>query len=177
VPSAALTAVVSPDVTIPGSAVTLTASLTNNGLPALTQAALATRLPAGWTAAATSAATFTNIGSGQSVQASWRVTVPGGADPQTAAAGVQSTYTTGAQRGVTNASADVFLPYPSLAAAGGDAAAKRREPAHRPAPGDAHLRARRGMRPGAAQGAYQAVIRRSSVTTAVTSSAGVTSNA
>ena len=117
VPSGALTALVSPDVTTPGSTVTLTASLTNNGLPALTRAALATQLPAGWTATATSAATFTNIGSGQSVQASWRVTVPGGADPQTAALTVQSAYTAGAQRGVTNASADVFVPYPSLAAA------------------------------------------------------------
>jgi len=29
------------------------------------------------------------------------VTVPGGADPQTAALTVQSTYTTGARRGVT----------------------------------------------------------------------------
>ena len=58
-----------------------------------------------------------NIGSGQSVQASWRVSVPGGADPQIAALTVQSTYTRGGQRGVTNASADVLVPYPSLAAA------------------------------------------------------------
>jgi len=117
VPSGALTALVSRDVIIPGSTVTLTASFTNNGLPALTQAALAAQLPSGWTATAMSATTFTNIRSGQSVRASWRVIVPGGADPQTAALTVQSTYTAGAQRGVTNASADVFVPYPSLAAA------------------------------------------------------------
>jgi beta-galactosidase len=115
--SGALTVQVSREVVIPGSTVTLTAAFTNNGLPTLTQAGLAAQLPSGWTATATSATTFTNVRSGKSVRASWQVTVPVSADPQTAALTVQSSYTAGTRRGVTNASADVFVPYPSLAAA------------------------------------------------------------
>jgi beta-galactosidase len=117
VPSGAVTAQASREVVTPGSTVTLAADFTNNGLPSLDTVKLAPQLPAGWTATAASATSFTRVRSGQSVRASWLVTVSAAASPQTAALTVQSSYAAGSQRGVTNASADVFVPYPSLAAA------------------------------------------------------------
>ena len=117
VPSGALTARVSQEVVTPGSTVTLTASFINNGLPALDTVRLAPQLPAGWTATTASATSFTALRGGHSVQASWHISVPAGASPQTTALTVQSSYAAGSQRGVTDASADVFVPYASLAAA------------------------------------------------------------
>jgi predicted thioesterase len=101
----------------PGSTVTLAASFSNDGLPSLDTVRLTPRLPSGWTAAAISATSFTGVRSGQSARASWRVRVPATASPQTAALTVQSSYAAGGERGASNASADVFVPYPSLAAA------------------------------------------------------------
>jgi beta-galactosidase len=117
VPSGAVTAQASQEVVTPGSTVTLTASFTNNGLPSLDTVRLTPQLPSGWTATAVSATSFTEVRSGQSARASWRVFVPASASPQAAALTVQSSYAAGSQRGVTIASADVFVPYASLAAA------------------------------------------------------------
>ena len=117
VPSGSVTAQASQEVVNPGSTVTLTASFTNNGLPSLDTVTLTPQLPSGWTTAATSATSFADVRSGQSARVSWRVSVPAGASPQTAALTVQSSYTAGSQRGVTNAIADVFVPYASIAAA------------------------------------------------------------
>jgi hypothetical protein len=116
-PSGAVTAQASPEVVTPGSTLTLTASFTSDGLPSLDTVRLTPRLPAGWTATATSATSFTGVRSGQPARASWRVRVPATAGPQTAALTVASSYAAGGERGVTNASAEVFVPYPSLAAA------------------------------------------------------------
>ncbi|HEX2821562.1 MAG TPA: NEW3 domain-containing protein [Streptosporangiaceae bacterium] len=94
-----------------------------NGLPDLAVLSLLAQPPAGWTAAATTDTTFSSVRGGQSVQASWQVTAPPGASPQTAAITVQSSYTAEsgrdagrAARGVTNVSVPALVPYPSLAA-------------------------------------------------------------
>ncbi len=122
-PSGALTARASRVVITPGSTVTLTASFANNGLPDTDLLSLVAQPPSGWAAAATSDTTFSRVRSGQSVQASWQVTAPADASPQTAAITVQSSYTTGsgrytsrAARGVTNVSVPALVPYSSLAA-------------------------------------------------------------
>jgi beta-galactosidase len=126
VPSGAVTAETNRQVVKPGSTVTLTAAFTNNGLPSLDTVQLTPRLPSGWTATALSATSFTGIHSGQSVRTSWHVEVPASASPQTAALIVQSSYAASyaadgqpgaANRGVTDARADVLVPYASLAAA------------------------------------------------------------
>jgi beta-galactosidase len=116
-PSGSVTARASQEVVSAGNTVSLTASFTNNGLPSLDTVTLTPRLPSGWTAAATSATSFARLRSGQSATGSWRVFVPAGTSPQTAALTVQASYAAGSSRGVTNASTDVFVPYASLAAA------------------------------------------------------------
>jgi beta-galactosidase len=116
VPSGALTVQASRVVITPGSTVTLTASFTNNGLPELDVLSLLAQPPAGWPAAATADTTFSSVRSGQSVQASWQVTAPPGASPQTAAITVRSSYTAGSGRGVTSVSVPALVPHPSLAA-------------------------------------------------------------
>jgi beta-galactosidase len=119
VPSGALTVQASQNVVLPGTVLELTAAFTNNGVVDLDQVTLAGQVPSGWTATATSSTTFAAVTSGQTVQASWQVNVPASTSPQNAAVTVTSVYTANArkERGVANASAQVLVPYPSLAAA------------------------------------------------------------
>jgi beta-galactosidase len=117
VPSGALTAHTSRRVVAPGSTVALTASFVNNGLPDLDLLTLVAQPPSGWTATATSETTFEHVRSGQSVRASWQVTAPAEARPQTTAITAQSSCTAGAARSVTNASVPAIVPHFSLAAA------------------------------------------------------------
>jgi beta-galactosidase len=117
VPAGAVTARASQQVVTPGSVVTLTGLFTNNGLLSLDAVRLTPQLPSGWMATAVSAASFTEVRSGQSARAAWRVLVPSSASPQAATLTVRSSYAAGSQRGVTSSGTDVFVPYTSLAAA------------------------------------------------------------
>lgn len=116
-PYAAVAVTSAPKLVTPGETTKVTAAITNNGLLDLTRLTLAIQVPAGWAAAASTPTTLTNVGSGQQVQAGWQVTVPAGAAPGTATVTVRATYTSGAQRGVTDGSTRVLVAYPSLASA------------------------------------------------------------
>lgn len=106
-----------PDFVPAGSTMTVTGAFTNNGNPNLGQVALTIKAPDGWTATATTPTTFTGVGSGQSVQAGWRVSVPADAPPAKNTLTIQAAYSANDTRGVTTATVDVQVPYASLAKA------------------------------------------------------------
>jgi len=81
-----------------GKAATVTSTFTNTGGTAVHDVAMALDLPAGWTASATTPATFATVGAGQKVTTTWAVTVP------TGAAGVFTVDTDATVRGAHDSS-------------------------------------------------------------------------
>ncbi|MET8850167.1 glycoside hydrolase family 3 C-terminal domain-containing protein [Amycolatopsis sp. NPDC004625] len=77
-------------------------------------------VPAGWTAKATSPATFAVVPAGQTVSTTWEVGVPASAQPGKFAVSAQATFTSANGPGTSVDATTVLLPhppYPSLAAA------------------------------------------------------------
>lgn len=64
-----------------GSTFTATTAFTNTGTQAVRGLQMSLPVPSGWTATATSPASFSSVGPGQQVTTSWNVTIPGTASP------------------------------------------------------------------------------------------------
>ena len=96
-----------------GSTLTATTTYTNGSASAVGGIAVTLDAPAGWTATATSPATFPTVGAGQAVTTTWSVTVPAGTDP----ASFTLDAAVGTPGGEHTAQAPVTVPYASLAAA------------------------------------------------------------
>ncbi|SEN36869.1 glycoside hydrolase family 3 C-terminal domain-containing protein [Actinacidiphila rubida] len=99
-----------------GSTLTATTTYTNGGAAPVNGVGVALSAPAGWTATATTPATFPTVGAGQAVTTTWAVRIPAGTDP--ASFGLDATVTT--PGGTHTAQAPVTVPYASLAAAFGN---------------------------------------------------------
>jgi beta-galactosidase len=112
-----LTVAAAPALVAPDSTTTVTATLANNGLPALDEVTFAVTLPDGWTATPAAPQTVSHVRSGQAARASWQVAVPADANPGQAPITVQAVYTAGKQRALTYSSVNVLRAYPTLAAA------------------------------------------------------------
>ncbi|MPZ82795.1 MAG: beta-galactosidase [Actinophytocola sp.] len=100
-----------------GDVATVSATFVNSGLPDLGQATLTLTPPDGWPSEPLTATTFRDLGSGATVRASWKVTVPQSATAPSAALAVKATYRGGDQRGVTDGNVRLLVPYGSLAVA------------------------------------------------------------
>ncbi|MBN6542338.1 glycoside hydrolase family 3 C-terminal domain-containing protein [Streptomyces bryophytorum] len=74
-----------PGIVKPDTAVTATATFTNTSGQAVRGLALGLTSPSGWTATATSPVTVAQVAPGQTVTATWSVSVPGSASPGTKA--------------------------------------------------------------------------------------------
>ncbi|MBY8878705.1 glycoside hydrolase family 3 C-terminal domain-containing protein [Actinacidiphila acidipaludis] len=99
-----------------GTTLTAATTYTNGGAAVVSGVSVALDVPAGWTASATTPASFPTVGAGQTVSTTWSVTVPAGADP--ASFTLDATVTT--PGGAFTAQAPVTVPYASLAAAYGN---------------------------------------------------------
>jgi beta-galactosidase len=117
VPYGALIVAASPSLVPAGQTTTVTATLSNNGLLRLDEVTFTITVPDGWTATAQRPVSFTGVGSGRTVTATWQVALPADANPGQAPVQVQAVYTAGAQRGVTYQTIDVLSAYATLAAA------------------------------------------------------------
>ncbi|HEY2521453.1 MAG TPA: glycoside hydrolase family 2 TIM barrel-domain containing protein [Streptosporangiaceae bacterium] len=117
VPYGSLAVTASPALVTPGGTTTVTATLDNNGLLGLDQVTFSVTLPGGWTASPAAPVTMTRVRAGHTARASWKVTVPAGANPGQDPVTVQAVYTAGKQRGVTYSSANVLRAYTTLGAA------------------------------------------------------------
>ena len=113
VPYGALAVTASPPSVAPGQATTVTATLTNNGLPGLDDLTLALIAPRGWTAVAQVPVSFKGVGSGAAVSATWRVTLPPDASRDSHVVRAQAVYTAGQQRGVAYATTEVDSAAPA----------------------------------------------------------------
>jgi beta-galactosidase len=102
---------------VPGQTSTVSVTFTNNGLPNLDDVELKMLLPAGWTAQATTATTFTGVKSGQQVKASWQISVPGDAAAGQANVVIQAAYSAHGENAVSSTSLALLVPYATLAKA------------------------------------------------------------
>ena len=107
-----------PAIALPGSDFTVTTSMPNPaGAPTLKNVTFALTLPTGWTATATTPATYPTVQPGQNVATTWTVHVPAGAAPTEVDLAGSVTFTDGTGTHSVSGSSRVSLPYPSLAAA------------------------------------------------------------
>jgi beta-galactosidase len=121
VPYGSLTVATAPALVTPGSTTTVTATLDNNGLLPLDQVTFSVAGPDGWTVSPASPVTVRRVPSARTARASWKVTVPAGANPGQDPVTVQAVYTAGPQRGVTYSSVNVLRAYATLSAAANNA--------------------------------------------------------
>ncbi len=117
VPYGTLSAAAQPTLVAAGESTTVTSTFTNNGLPTLDRVTLALDLPSGWTVRALTPTTLTKVPAGQTADIRWQLTAPAQATPGSVAVTVRATYTAAAQRGVTDSSLSLLVPYNSLASA------------------------------------------------------------
>ncbi|HEY7047815.1 MAG TPA: glycoside hydrolase family 3 C-terminal domain-containing protein [Jatrophihabitantaceae bacterium] len=107
-----------PTILPPGATSAVTTSFTNDSAYAVHSASVALDVPAGWSARATTPASWPTVAPGQSVTTAWAVSAPAGADPGgyplTATAFYQAAEGGPESRSGT---ASVSVPYPSTAAA------------------------------------------------------------
>ncbi|MYS21457.1 beta-glucosidase [Streptomyces sp. DvalAA-14] len=96
-----------------GSTLTATTVYTNGSTSPADNVTVALNTPAGWTATATTPATFPEVAPGQKATTTWQVTVPAGTDPDSFTLNASVT----APGGEIDAQAPVTVPYASLAAA------------------------------------------------------------
>ena len=107
----------------PGGTATATTTFTNSGPAALRDVRMSLTVPDGWTAQATSPASFTRVAPGQTVRTTWSVGVP--ADAARAGYPLQAgvTYTgAGGRHGSGDATTRIAIPFPSLPDAYGNVA-------------------------------------------------------
>jgi hypothetical protein len=105
----------------PGTTFTASTTLPNPaGARPLRDVTLTLTAPSGWTAQATSPATFTTVAAGQTVSTTWQVTVPATAQPGKFDMSAQATFTSANGPGTSMDASTMLLPhppYPSWAAA------------------------------------------------------------
>ncbi len=109
-----------PAVAVPGGSFTVTTTTTNpSGGEALRNASFSLTAPTGWTATASTPATFGSVKPGQTIITTWTVSVPADATPSQSAPALtaQFTYTDGTGTHSENTGATVSIPYPSIPAA------------------------------------------------------------
>ncbi|MEY9854501.1 beta-glucosidase [Catenulispora sp. GAS73] len=106
-------AITAPPALEPGASGTVTTTLANPSLAALSTVALGLTLPAGWTAANSTPDTFATVAAGATVSTTWSVTVPASQQPGPHVIGVTETVG-GAQAGISGTQTTVA--YPSLTA-------------------------------------------------------------
>jgi beta-glucosidase len=109
-----------PAVAVPGSSFTVTAATANpSGGETLRDAAFTLTAPAGWTATASTPATFSTVAPGQTATTTWTVAVPADAAPTETAPAltVQLAFTDGTGRHSESTGATMSVPYPSITAA------------------------------------------------------------
>ena len=102
----------------PGETLTATTALPNGaGSAALSDVAVTLTAPDGWTAEATTPASFPTLPGGASATTTWKVSVPAGAVPGAYPLTATAVYTEDGKAGHSTATATVSLPYASFAAA------------------------------------------------------------
>ncbi|MGW5715053.1 glycoside hydrolase family 3 C-terminal domain-containing protein [Amycolatopsis sp. NPDC003865] len=110
-----------PDRVQAGTTYTVTTTLPNPaGARPLRDVTLTLSVPVGWTAQATSPATFATVAAGQTVSTTWQVTVPASAQPGKFDVSAQAAFTSANGPGTSVDATTVILPhppYPSLSAA------------------------------------------------------------
>ncbi len=118
VPYGTLLAQVAPAIVPAGGATEVVATFTNNGTPDLRHLSLTIEVPDGWTATSTTSGAFTDVRSGRTVRAGWRLTVPDGAAPgESATIRTKAAYAAHEEQGVSHAQVVVQVPYASFDAA------------------------------------------------------------
>jgi beta-glucosidase len=106
-----------PAIAAPGSASTVTTTLPNTSSQPLTSVSMTLSPPGGWTATATSPATFASVAPGQTAQTTWSVTAPADVSPGSYALTANADFTDAAGPGTATATEQMSVPYPSLTAA------------------------------------------------------------
>jgi beta-glucosidase-like glycosyl hydrolase len=108
----------SPSLVQPGSNTTVRTTLSNpQGAGTLTNVTMNLSAPSGWTAQALSPTSFQTVPAGQTVQATWQVSVPASATPAPYSLSTQATFTSASGPGDAEAQAQVAIPYSSFGAA------------------------------------------------------------
>jgi beta-glucosidase len=102
-----------PPVVAAGQSGTASATFTNGGDTAVQNVALSITVPSGWTATATTATTFAQVGAHASVTASWRLTPGAGVATGTYPVSFSAT----SSEGTFTSSGQTTVPYASLGAA------------------------------------------------------------
>jgi beta-glucosidase len=97
-----------------GKTVTATTTFTNGGSSAVKNVAVSLKTPTGWTATATTPATFAKVPGGQTVKTTWSVQVPADAKPSSSELSATATSSGNADRAAT---APVSVPFASFDAA------------------------------------------------------------
>ncbi|MEU8632553.1 glycoside hydrolase family 3 C-terminal domain-containing protein [Amycolatopsis sp. NPDC048633] len=110
--------VTAPAIANPGGTVTATTTYTNTSANAVHGLTLGLTATTGWTATATSPASFSDVAPGLSVRTAWQIQIPSTATPGPTHLVAGATRTGGPQ--APPALAQVAVPYPSLAAAFGN---------------------------------------------------------
>ncbi|MEV5750456.1 glycoside hydrolase family 3 C-terminal domain-containing protein [Actinoallomurus sp. NPDC052308] len=109
--------VTAPSTVEPGDTLTATTTFTNSGPNALSDVTMSLTTPDGWTAEATSPATFAQVAAGQTVKTTWTVKVPADAPRNGYDLQAKVTYAAQGGEGSGAATTNVGIPYASLAAA------------------------------------------------------------
>ncbi|MEV5703741.1 glycoside hydrolase family 3 C-terminal domain-containing protein [Actinoallomurus sp. NPDC052274] len=109
--------VTAPSTVEPGDGLTATTTFTNSGPNALSDVTMSLTTPDGWTAEATSPATFAQVTAGQTVKTTWTVKVPADAPRNGYDLQAKVTYTDKGGERSGDAATNVGIPYASLAAA------------------------------------------------------------
>jgi beta-glucosidase-like glycosyl hydrolase len=106
-----------PSVVHPGGSFTATTTLPNTSSQSLSKVSMAVTAPAGWTVSASTPATFASVAPGQSATTTWNVTVPSTANAGSNELDATASFTDANGQTSVADSAEVSIPYDSLAAA------------------------------------------------------------
>ena len=101
----------------PGSTATVTTALPDTGPRPLSNVSMTLDVPSGWTATATSPATFATVAPGQTAQTTWKVAIPADAQPGSGQLTANASYTDANGRGSSTATGTMSVPYASLSGA------------------------------------------------------------
>ena len=103
-----------PAVVTPGSTATVTTAVPDTSSQPLRDVTVTLAGPAGWSATATSPATFATVAPGQTAQTTWQVTVPASAAPGPDQLTATASYTDANGPGTVTQTGQVSVPYNSL---------------------------------------------------------------
>jgi beta-glucosidase len=106
-----------PHIAASGSTVPVTTTFTNTGDFAIGNVRVSLTAPSGWTAQTTSPASFETVAPRSSVRTTWQVSVAASATPGRFALDAAATYHNSAGSATANGTAEVNVPFASLAAA------------------------------------------------------------